>query len=268
MLEARLARGWRYRGLALAHRGDRERALASLEASAKTFEALAVADPKAVGYRRELAITHQMIVHALAGSRDRERAAASYAPAVDLPGRVGARRSGELLSQTRARLHPHGHGFLSRVERGRGAGARVLFRRGRSVGVPCGFGPRNADIRLLLAEAYNSVGYGQAVTGSPEASLTTLSRSLDLFQRAAGDEANARARVGLARLFESFGTACDAISAGAQGSEKERSRRDALAWYTKSRQAYFDVEAHGGLDRQTRSELESVSRKAGLPPAR
>ena len=257
-LEARVARGRRTLGLALASGGDRTAALSELDAAAKTFETLAAADPAVPGYRRELAITHQMVVHALGGSHDRDRAAASYARAVELQEELVRNDPGSFsLRRELAYTHMDMGGFLEWS----GDEKAALESYERAVPVLealVAADPRNSDTRLLLAAAYNSVGYGQAMTGKPGAALENLERSRRIFERAAGeDPADVRARVGLARLYESFGAAA-AAQPGA-GS--------ARAWYVKSRDAYVSLRNRGLLDRQTSAELEAVSKKlAALPP--
>ena len=254
--EGRLARGRRYLGLALARHGEREEALAMLDASAATFERLAGADP--ARYRRELGITHQMIVHALAGGRDRARAESSYARAVALQDALVHEDPGSFsLKRELAYTHVDMGSFLEWSGDEKGA----LEAYARAVPVLEGLvasDPRNADARLLLAESYNSVGYGLAVTGSPDAALDELGRSLKLFETIVReDPANARAEVGLARLYESFGTAIEAQSSPAGPARGLQAR----AWYTKSRDAYLSLRTRGLLDRLTTAELDAVSKK-------
>jgi tetratricopeptide (TPR) repeat protein/predicted Ser/Thr protein kinase len=259
-LEVEAARGRRTLGLALARAGDRPAALTELEAAARTFEALAAADPGTPGYRRELAITHQMVVHALGGTRERERAEASYARAAALQEElVRADPASSSLQRELAYTHMDMGGFLEWSGDERAA----LECYARAVPVAealVASDPRNTDARLLLAAAYNSVGYGQAVTGDA-AALGNLERSRRLFEAVAReDPADVRAQVGLARLYESFGTAAEA------GGVRPASP-SAREWYARSRAVYVTLRGRGLLDRQTTAELDAVSKKlAALGP--
>ena len=91
--------------------------------------------------------------------------------------------------------------------------------------------------------------------------MANLERSRRLFEAVAReDQADVRAQIGLARLYESFGTAAEAgrsVTSAAQARE----------WYAKSRGAYVALRSRGLLDGRTAAELESVSKKlAALGP--
>jgi non-specific serine/threonine protein kinase/serine/threonine-protein kinase len=258
-LQARLARGRRYVGLALARAGSSAEGLEALEAAARSFDVLSAAEPTLPAYQRELAITHQMIVHALAGGRDRARADASYSRAVALEEDL-VRQDPRNFSLQRelAYMHVDMGSFLE------WSGDEVAALACYSRAVPVleslvAADPHNADARLLLAEAYNSVGYGLATTGGDAAEARKdLERSQLLFDAAAKeDPANVRAEVGLARLYESFGTLEQASAASHTASGVAEARR----WYLRSREAYLALRARGLLDGQTSGELEAVSKK-------
>ena len=260
-LQGQLARGRRYVGLALARAGDSREALEALDAAARSFDALSAAEPGVVGYRRELAITHQMIVHALAGGKDRARADKSYARAVALQEDLARRDPGNSsLQRELAYTHVDMGSFLEWS----GDEVAALACYARAVPVLeslVAADPQNADARLLLAEAYNSVGYGLATTGGEAAEARRdLERSQRLFDAVAKDDAaNVRAEIGLARLYESFGTLEQTRTAPGGA--------DARRWYVRSRDAYLALRSRGLLDGQTSGELEAVSKKiSALPP--
>ena len=257
-LRGQAARGRRYVGLALARAGSSREGLEALDAAARSFDALSTAEPAVVGYRRELAITHQMIVHALAGGRDRARADASYARAVALQEDLVRRDPrNSSLQRELAYTHVDMGSFLEWS----GDEAAALSCYSRAVPFLEGLvaaDPQNADARLLLAEAYNSVGYGLATTGGEAAEARRdLERSQRLFDAVAKeDPANLRAEIGLARLYESFGT----LEQTRAGSPADGGAAEARRWYLRSREAYLALRTRGLLDGQTSGELEAVSK--------
>ena len=247
---ARSARAKRYLGAALTQLGSRAEALDALRDSARAFEGLSAAEPS---YRRELGITHQMIVHALAGSGDRAAAIASYEKAAGIQAAlVEADPRNLALKRELAYTHADMGGFLDWAGDSRGAlacHARALPLLEEIVQAD----PQNADARLLLAETLNNAGYLELVTGEREIGRARLERSLKLLEAiAAADPGNARARIALARLYESLGTAWQAADA-------VRARD----WYRKSRDAYLVLEKSGGLGPQLTGELAAVEKKLG-----
>jgi len=205
-----------------------------------------------------------MIVHALGGTREIEKASASYARAVALQEALVALEPASFsLRRELAYTHMDMGGFFEWS--GDEKAALACYERAVPVlEALVASDPRNADAGLLLAEAYNSVGYGQAVTGSVRPAFENLGRSLRLFQSVAqSDGANARAQVGLARLYESYGTAAESDSAAPAATRAAQAR----AWYQRSRDAYAALGGRGLLDRQATAELEAVSKKlAALSP--
>jgi non-specific serine/threonine protein kinase/serine/threonine-protein kinase len=250
---ARAARAKRYLGAALTQVGRRPEALEVLRESAAVFEGLAATEPS---YRREVGITHQMIVHALAGSSDRTAALASYEKAAGIQASLAEADPRNIgLKRELAYTHADMGGFLDWAGEPRGALAchtRALPLLEEIVVAD----PQNADARLLLAETLNNVGYLELVTGSREIGRARLERSLKMLETiAAADAGNARARIGLARLYESLGTAWEPSDPGR-----------ARDWYRKSRDSYLVLEKSGGLAPQVAAELAAVERKLGASP--
>jgi tetratricopeptide (TPR) repeat protein len=212
------------------------------------LESLAAADPS---FRRELGITHQMIIHALAGSNDREAALASYAKASGIqealvtgdPSNFGVKRE---LAYTHADMG----GFLDWS--GDPQGALSCHRRALPLFEEIvQADPKNADGRLMLAETLNNVGYLEVVTGERDPGRAHLERSLRMLEAiAAADPGNARARIALARLYESLGTAWLASDRGR-----------AVDWYRKCRDSYLVLEESGALSPQLRTELAAIEKK-------
>jgi non-specific serine/threonine protein kinase/serine/threonine-protein kinase len=247
-LAGRAARARRYLGAALAQTGRRADALDALRSSAVVLESLAAADPS---FRRELGITHQMIIHALAGSNEREAARASYAKASGIQEALIAADPSNLgVKRELAYTHGDMGGFLDWSGDPRGALAchrRALPLFEEIVQAD----PKNADGRLMLAETLNNVGYLEVVTGERDFGRARLDRSLRMLEAsAAEDPGNARARIALARVYESLGTA---------SADPSRARD----WYRKSRDSYRVLEKSGGLGPQLAAELASVEKKLG-----
>ena len=249
-LAARSARAKRYLGAALTQAGQRSEALEALRSSAAVLEDLASVDPSV---RRELGITHQMIVHALAGSRERDAALASYERASGIQAALVAADPGNIgLKRELAYTHGDMGGFLDWS--GDPQGALACHRRALPLFEEIvQADPKNADGRLMLAETLNNVGYLEVVTGDREAGRDHLDRSQRLLEStAAADPGNARARIALARVYESLGTASAATDAS-----------KARDWYRKSRDAYRQLAGAGGLAPQMAAELAAVEKKLG-----
>jgi eukaryotic-like serine/threonine-protein kinase len=247
---ARAARAKRYLGAALTQNGRRREALDALRESAATLEGLAAADPT---YRRELGITHQMIVHALAGSSDRAAATASYERAAGIQAALAEADPRNIgLKRELAYTHADMGGFLDWAGDSRGALAchtRALPLLEEIVQAD----PQNADARLFLAETLNNVGYLEIVTGERDTGRARLEGSLKMLEAiAAADAGNARARIALARLYESLGTAWEPTDPGR-----------ARDWYRRSRDSYRVLEKSGGLAPQMSAELAAVEKKLG-----
>jgi tetratricopeptide (TPR) repeat protein len=251
-LAARSARAKRYLGAALTQLGSRREALDAIRQSADTLEALVGEEPI---YRRELGITHQMMVHALAGSSDRAAASASYEKAVAIQRELAEADPRNLgLKRELAYTHADMGGFLDWAGDPRGAlecHLRALPLLEEIVQAD----PQNADARLLLAETLNNAGYLEVVIGERAAGRERLDRSLRMLEPiASADAGNARARLALARLYESLGTAWEASDHGR-----------ALDWYRKSRDSYRVLAKSGALGPQLQTELAAVEKKLGAP---
>ena len=251
-LAARSARAKRYLGAALTQAGRRSEALEALRSSAAVLEDLAGGDPS---FRRELGITHQMIVHALAGSEEREAAFASYTKASGIQEALAAADPSNVgLKRELAYTHGDMGGFLDWSGDSRGALAchlRALPLLEEIVRAD----PKNADARLMLAETLNNVGYLEVVMGEREAGRAHLDRSQHMLEpTAAADPGNARARIALARVYESLGTSSAATDAA-----------KARDWYRKSRDAYRQLAGSGGLAPQMAAELAAVEKKLEAP---
>jgi serine/threonine protein kinase len=249
------ARARRHLGVALAGIGRRDEALGALQAAAGEFERLSAAD---AAYRRELAITHQMIVHVLGGTQEREAAIGSYTKAAAIfeelvsadPDNSSRRRE---LAYTHLEMGQFFEWSDDRV------GALEQYLKTLALLEPLARAdPTNADIRLLLAETCNSAGYSQATLNQTAAAFENLRRAQGLFESlVAADPANARAALGLARLYESLGTAWTAAG----------DRRRALEFYRQSEAAYVALRSRGNLDARGNRELEAVSRELAAATA-
>jgi tetratricopeptide (TPR) repeat protein len=250
-LASRAARAKRYLGTSLAQTGRSTEALAVLREAAAALQQLAASDP---AFRRELAITHQMLLHALAGSRDRAAAEESYTAAVTIQqALVDADPRNLALKRELAYTHGDMGGFLDWFGDRRAALAchsRALPLFEDIVAAD----PQNADAKLMLAETLNNAGYLEILLDERELGQPRLERSLRLLEAiVAADPGNARARVGLARLYESLATAAAA--------DPLRARE----WYGKSRDAYVELRRTGALSPQLARELAEIEKK--LAPA-
>jgi tetratricopeptide (TPR) repeat protein len=251
-LASRAARASRYLGAALTQAGHRTEALVALRSSAAVLEQLGAEDRS---FRRELGITHQMIIHALAGSNDRDSALASYAKATSIQeALVAAEPSSVGIKRELAYTHGDMGGFLDWS--GDPQGALACHRRALPLFEEIvQADPKNADARLMLAETLNNVGYLEVVTGAQESGRAHLERSLRMLEASASaDPGNARARVALARVYESLGTAWAA---------SDRAR--ALDWYRKSRDSYLVLEKDRALGPQLAGELAAIEKKLEAP---
>ena len=258
---ARLARARRYLGASLARR-DPKRAMEELRAAETAFETLARQDASNLRFLREVAITNQQIVYALAGGRDREAASESYRRAVGISEDLISREPGNLaLRRELAYSHLSMGTFLE------WAGDLRASRTCYTKAVPLfealvEADPHNAEARLALAEAYNSLGYAQVRAGGARTALENLRRSqrlLDPIVRT--DPANARAHISQARLYESFATATSALASAARGPEREQWLRETRAWYARSRAAYEALDRRDLTDARVASELSAVTLK-------
>ena len=251
LMRARLARARRYLATSM-RRTRRDEAVAILQESAAAFEALAAEDPATPGYTREVSITHQQLLEALAGTPARAEAEESYGKSVAILEALVAKEPAN-VSYRRELAYTHVSMATFLDWNGEPGPALVTYRRA----VPLleslvEADPRNADARLLLAETYNSIGYARAISKDPDGAMTDLRRSLAMFQSiAAADPANARAILGRARLYESFGTARAAVGDASEAQD----------WFRKSQAEYRALASRGPLDPQAARELEAVSAK-------
>jgi len=251
LMRARLARARRYLATSM-RRTRRDEAVAILQESAAAFEALAAEDPATPGYTREVSITHQQLLEALAGTPARAEAEESYGKSVAILEALVAKEPAN-VSYRRELAYTHVSMGTFLDWNGEPGPALVTYRRA----VPLleslvEADPRNADARLLLAETYNSIGYARAISKDPDGAMTDLRRSLAMFQSiAAADPANARAILGRARLYESFGTARAAVGDASEAQD----------WFRKSQAEYRALASRGPLDPQAARELEAVSAK-------
>ena len=213
-------------------------------------------------FRRELALTHQQIVYSLAGTTERAEAESSYAEACRLLERLEAEKP-EISPLRRELAYVHVSMGTFCEWSGDVAGALAYYSRALPIlETLVREDPQNADARLLLAETCNSVGYAMVVAGASGDPLDQLRRSERLFDGLiADDPANTRAVIGRARLYESFGSACDALAAKATGERTAALRRDASRWYARSQAAYVSLRERGGLDARGEKELEDVATK-------
>ena len=242
-------RARRHLGVALAGIGRREEALGALRSAAGEFESLSAAD---AAYRRELAITHQMTLHVLGGTRERAAAVESFTKAAAIFEEL-LRADPNSPSHRRELAYAH-------LEMGQffewsndSEGALQQYLETLALLEPLARAdPANADVRLLLAETCNSAGYAQATLKQTAPAFENLRRAERLFASlVASDPANARAALGLARLYESFGTAWAAAGDGRRAAES----------YRRSEAQYLALRDRGGLDAQGGRELEAVSKE-------
>jgi tetratricopeptide (TPR) repeat protein len=263
-LRARAARARRYLGTAHGAAGDREQALRELREARDAFAALAAEHPAEASYRRELGVTHQHIVYSLAGTTDRAEAEASYAEACRLLEALDAERP-DLYGLRRELAYTHVSMGTFCEWSDDYPGALLYYSRALPLLETLGRqDPRNADVRLLLAEDCNSVGYAMVRSGAPGDPFEQLRRSETLFDAlVAEDQANTQARLGRARLYESFGSAFDALAARAAGERSAGLRREAEAWYERSETDYVVLRERGALGARGEQELAEVRKKIG-----
>ncbi len=262
--QARLGRARRYLGSALSSGSDRAEGLSALTSAASTFESLCASAPSGPtsGDCHQLAITHQLILHSLGGTRDRAAAFASYRRSVLLlEAIVRARPVSFSLKRELAYCHMDMGSFLEWSEDYAGA----LTYHGHAVPMLEDLATadsRNADIRLLLAEAYNSFGYASARTGDVPVAFRNLKRSDRLLESVVSeDPANGRARLGLARLSDSYGFAFETDASKTRGEARALSLESALDWYRKSRRSYVALFTERRPGAQEAWELSEVSKK-------
>ena len=130
LMRARLARARRYLATSM-RRTRRDEAVAMLKESAAAFEALAAEDPATPGYTREVSITHQQLLEALAGHAGARRGRGELPEIRDHPGGSRRERARERVLPPRARLHARQHGARSWT------GTASRARRWRPTGAPC-----------------------------------------------------------------------------------------------------------------------------------
>ena len=261
---SRLGRSRRYLGSTLSRGSGRAEGLSSLAAAVATFESLCgsgVTDATSNDCH-QLAITHQVIVDALGGTKDRAAAFASYERAVSLLQElVRARPASFSLRRELAYCHMSMGAFLEWS--GDYEGAVTYY--GRAVPIVEDLvtaDSGNADVRLFLAEAYNSFGYARARTGDVPVAFQNLERANRLFESIVSeDPVNGRARLGLARLADSFGYAHERAASRIRGEARARALGSALDWYRKSRHAYLDLFAKQAPGAQESYELAEIDRK-------
>ncbi|HEX4441092.1 MAG TPA: protein kinase [Thermoanaerobaculia bacterium] len=263
-LRARATRARRYLGMAFGAAGEPKLALRELRGARDGFEALAAASPQEVSYRRELGVTHQHIVYSLAGTAERAEAESSYAEACRLlEGLYRERPDLNGLQRELAYTHVSMGTFCEWSGDAEGA-LRYYSRALPVLETLVRQDPKNADARLLLAEDCNNVGYAMVRSGAPGDPLALLRRSEKLLDALiAEDPANTQARLGRARLYESLGSANDALAARTDAGRAPALRREAAGWYGKSVADYVALRERGALGTRGEKELEDVRKKVG-----
>jgi len=258
-LAAGLARAERYLGMALSAEGDIAGAAGALRSAVRAFDRLSAAGSSR-DYRRELAISHQILIHVLPGTEN-TTATESYRAAVEIqealilgdPGNAALHRE---LSYTQFDM-----GFF-RERRKDFPGALEAYGKAVRILESLASGdPRNAEARLLLGAAYNSLGYAQARTGVLTAAAANLSRSLGLLEPlASSDPTNVPVKVALARLYDSFGTAAE-TEAQQSGLGQRIRLEEAREWYSRSERTYAALRERGRLSGRGVLELDAVAAK-------
>jgi len=263
-LRARASRARRYLGMAFGATGAREKSLGELRGARDGFAALAAAAPGEVSYRRELGVTHQHIVYALAGTAERAEAESSYAEACRLLEGVYQERP-DIYGLQRELAYAHVSMGAFCEWSGDAEGALRFYSRALPVlETLVRQDPKNADARLLLAEDCNNVGYAMVRSRAAGDPLALLHRSEKLFDALiAEDPADTQARLGRARLYESLGSANDALAASSATDRAAALRRDAAGWYGKSVADYVALRDRGALGTRGESELAEVRKKTG-----
>jgi len=244
--------------------GDREKSLGELRGARDGFAALAAAAPGEVSYRRELGVTHQHIVYALAGTTERAEAESSYAEACRLLEGVYQERP-DIYGLQRELAYAHVSMGAFCEWSGDAAGALRFYSRALPVlETLVRQDPKNADARLLLAEDCNNVGYAMVRSRAAGDPVALLHRSEKMFDALiAEDPADTQARLGRARLYESLGSANDALAASSATDRAAALRRDAAGWYGKSVADYVALRDRGALGTRGESELAEVRKKTG-----
>ena len=256
-IAAELARSTRYLGTSLSMSGHQGEAIEALQTAVTGFSRIAEADPRNVSYRRELASTHQILIHNLPESES-VLAAKSYGTAVAMqnllllrePANAGIRRE---LAYTHFSM-----GYF-RERQGDTAGAIEAYNEALQIreGLAAA-DPRNADAQLRLADAYHGLGFVEARAGIPGAS-ERLVRALELVESIAKlDPANLRTTLILANLYESLGLAAET---GARTTELEPRLRTTRDWYAKSRQIYVSLRQQGRLNGPEASRIAELDGK-------
>jgi len=252
-----LARSRRYLGIALATAGRRDEALKSLRAAIGGLSRIAEEDPRNDTYRRDLASTHQILIHNLPDSEP-EEALRSYTTAVALqnmlllnqPSNAGIKRElaythfsmgyfCERLGDTRQAIDAYSRALRIRQEL-------------------AAADPRNADAQLRLADAYHGIGFVEARAGLPGATDYLL-RALDIVQTFRRlDPANTQTTVVLGYLYGSLGTASET---GAPKGAVQARLRMARDWYDKSRQVFLSLRDQGRLGGGDIAEIARMEEK-------
>jgi non-specific serine/threonine protein kinase/serine/threonine-protein kinase len=252
-LEAGLARADRYLGSALAASGEGAAALAALRSAVGGFERLAAAEPANDLYRRELAISHQILLHFLPEPEE-AAAVASYGAAVAIQEALAGK---EPASAELRRQLAYTHFSMGYFRERRGDLAAALAAYGKALTIReelAAADPHNADAQLLLADAYHGVGSLEVGAGAAAAAAGHLARAVALAEAVVRlDPRSVRARVSLARIYLSLGEAAEAGGAGG--------RTGARGWYTKARATYAGLREEGRLDRGQLGSFEWVERK-------
>jgi serine/threonine protein kinase len=165
-LTARAARARRYLGTAHGAAGDHGQSLRELRAARDAFAALAAAHPSEASYRRELGVSHQHILYALAGTSERAEAETSYAEACRLLEALDAERP-DLYGLRRELAYTHvSMGTFCEWSDDYEGALRFYSRALPLLDTLVRQDPKNADVRLLLAEDCNSVGYAMVRSGA------------------------------------------------------------------------------------------------------
>lgn len=256
-IAAELARATRYLGTALAWGGQNEEAVRALRSAVAGFSRIAQADPRNVASQRELASTHQILIHNLPESES-ALAAESYRAAVEIqnllvlrePANAGIRRE---LAYTHFSM-----GYF-RERQGDTAGAIEAYNEALRIReLLTAEDPRNVDAQLRLADSYHGLGFVKARAGIPGA-LEHLLEALEIMESIAKlDPADTRTTRTLAYLYCSLGMAAET---DAPNTGLETGLRSARDWYAKGRQIFVDLQKQGRLNGPELSEIATAEGK-------